>query len=42
MLNVLGNKFFSIMFSWLLGQPLKDTLVRYKNDFKGKLGKSSG
>ena len=30
MLNVLGNKFFSIMFSWLLGQPLKDTLCGTK------------
>jgi ubiquinone/menaquinone biosynthesis C-methylase UbiE len=29
-LNVLGNKFFSIMFSWLLGQPLKDTLCGTK------------
>ena len=30
MLNVLGNKFFSMMFSWLLGQPLKDTLCGTK------------
>jgi glycosyltransferase involved in cell wall biosynthesis len=30
MLNVLGNKFFSLMFSWLLGQPLKDTLCGTK------------
>lgn len=30
MLNVLGNKFFSIMFSWLLSQPLKDTLCGTK------------
>lgn len=30
MLNVLGNKFFSIIFSWLLGQPLKDTLCGTK------------
>jgi len=29
-LNVLGNKFFSMMFSWLLGQPLKDTLCGTK------------
>ena len=29
-LNVLGNKFFSIMFSWLLGQRLKDTLCGTK------------
>ena len=25
-LNLLGNKFFSVAFSWLLGQPVKDTL----------------
>jgi SAM-dependent methyltransferase len=30
MLNVLGNKFFSMMFSWLLDQPLKDTLCGTK------------
>lgn len=30
MLNVMGNKFFSIMFSWLLSQPLKDTLCGTK------------
>jgi ubiquinone/menaquinone biosynthesis C-methylase UbiE len=30
MLNVLGNKFFSMMFTWLLGQPLKDTLCGTK------------
>ena len=30
MLNVVGNKFFSLMFSWLLGQPLKDTLCGTK------------
>lgn len=29
-LNVFGNKFFSIMFSWLIGQPLKDTLCGTK------------
>ncbi|MFA4818170.1 MAG: glycosyltransferase [Parcubacteria group bacterium] len=29
-LNMLGNKFFSIMFSWLLGQRLKDTLCGTK------------
>jgi glycosyltransferase involved in cell wall biosynthesis len=29
-LNVIGNKFFSIMFSWLLEQPLKDTLCGTK------------
>ncbi|MCP5053863.1 MAG: glycosyltransferase, partial [bacterium] len=30
MLNVMGNKFFSMMFSWLLEQPLKDTLCGTK------------
>jgi len=29
-LNILGNKFFSLMFSWLLGQRLKDTLCGTK------------
>lgn len=29
-LNFLGNKFFSIAFSWLLGQPIKDTLCGTK------------
>jgi SAM-dependent methyltransferase len=29
-LNILGNKFFSVAFSWLLGQPLKDTLCGTK------------
>lgn len=29
-LNLIGNKFFSIMFTWLLGQPLKDTLCGTK------------
>jgi ubiquinone/menaquinone biosynthesis C-methylase UbiE len=28
--NLLGNKFFSVAFSWLLGQPLKDTLCGTK------------
>jgi SAM-dependent methyltransferase len=28
--NLLGNKFFSLMFSWLLGQPVKDTLCGTK------------
>jgi SAM-dependent methyltransferase len=36
-LNLLGNKFFSLAFSWLLGQPLKDTLcgtkVLYRKDY---------
>ena len=30
LLNIAGNKFFSIMFSWLLGQRLKDTLCGTK------------
>ena len=29
-LNMLANKFFSIAFSWLLGQPVKDTLCGTK------------
>ncbi len=36
-LNLLGNKFFSLAFSWLLGQPIKDTLcgtkVLWKQDY---------
>jgi SAM-dependent methyltransferase len=36
--NFLGNKFFSIAFSWLLGQPVKDTLcgtkVLWKEDYE--------
>lgn len=36
-LNFLGNKFFSLAFSWLLGQPIKDTLcgtkVLWKHDY---------
>ncbi|MFH1981147.1 MAG: bifunctional class I SAM-dependent methyltransferase/glycosyltransferase family 2 protein [Pseudomonadota bacterium] len=28
--NILGNKFFSILFTWLLGQPIKDTLCGTK------------
>lgn len=36
--NILGNKFFSLAFSWLLGQPIKDTLcgtkVLYKKDYE--------
>ena len=35
--NLLGNKFFSLAFSWLLGQPIKDTLcgtkVLWKKDY---------
>jgi SAM-dependent methyltransferase len=29
-LNLLGNKFFGLAFSWLLGQPLRDTLCGTK------------
>lgn len=29
-LNMMGNKFFSVMFSWLLGQRIKDTLCGTK------------
>lgn len=36
--NLLGNKFFSLVFSWLLGQPIKDTLcgtkVLWKDDYE--------
>ncbi|NJN28144.1 MAG: glycosyltransferase [Cyclobacteriaceae bacterium] len=34
MLNLLGNKFFSLMFSWLLEQHIKDTLCGTKVIFK--------
>ncbi len=33
-LNTLGNKFFSRMFSWLLEQPIKDTLCGTKVMFR--------
>lgn len=37
-LNILGNKFFSMAFTWLLDQPLKDTLcgtkVLFKQDYQ--------
>lgn len=36
--NILGNKFFSLMFSWILGQRVKDTLcgtkVLFKKDYE--------
>lgn len=36
--NLVGNKFFSLAFSWLLGQPIKDTLcgtkVLWKSDYQ--------
>jgi hypothetical protein len=35
--NLVGNKFFSLAFSWLLQQPIKDTLcgtkVMWKSDY---------
>jgi len=41
LLNKLGNKFFSLAFSWLLSQPIKDTLcgtkVLWKIDYKNIL-----
>jgi ubiquinone/menaquinone biosynthesis C-methylase UbiE len=37
-LNLVGNKFFSMAFTWLLGQPIKDTLcgtkVLWKRDYE--------
>jgi SAM-dependent methyltransferase len=37
-LNLLGNKFFSLMFTWLLGQRFKDTLcgtkVMFRTDYE--------
>jgi SAM-dependent methyltransferase len=37
-MNLVGNKFFSAIFSWLLGQPIKDTLcgtkVLWKSDYQ--------
>lgn len=33
-LNIFGNKFFSIMFTWILGQKFKDTLCGTKVLFK--------
>jgi len=33
-LNIIGNKFFSMMLSWILGQPIKDTLCGTKVLFK--------
>jgi hypothetical protein len=29
-LNMIGNQFFNMAFSWLLGQPIKDTLCGTK------------
>jgi hypothetical protein len=37
-LNLIGNKLFSLAFSWILGQPLKDTLCGtkafWRNDYE--------
>lgn len=33
-MNMVGNKFFSLAFSWLLGQPVKDTLCGTKALFR--------
>ncbi len=37
-INLMGNKFFSVAFSWVLEQPIKDTLcgtkVMYKSDYE--------
>jgi len=44
-LNILGNKFFSLFFSWILGQRIKDTLcgtkVLTKQNYK-KIAKNRG
>jgi hypothetical protein len=36
-INLVGNKFFSLAFTWLLGQPIKDSLcgtkVLWKEDY---------
>ncbi len=38
LLNLFGNKFFSFVFSWMLEQPVKDTLcgtkVIFRNDYR--------
>jgi SAM-dependent methyltransferase len=43
--NLIGNKFFSLVFSWLLGQPIKDTLcgtkVIRKKDYELLVAKRS-
>jgi len=35
-LNMVANKFFSVAFSWLLGQPVKDTLCGTKVLFRSQ------
>jgi SAM-dependent methyltransferase len=41
-MNILGNKLFSLAFSWLLDQPIKDTLcgtkVLWKRDYQAVAG----
>jgi SAM-dependent methyltransferase len=41
-LNMVGNKFFSLAFSWLLGQPINDTLcgtkALWKRDYEKIVG----
>jgi glycosyltransferase involved in cell wall biosynthesis len=34
--NMIGNKFFSLAFTWLLGQPIKDTLCGTKVLFRSQ------
>jgi SAM-dependent methyltransferase len=38
-MNLVGNKFFSLLFSWLLGQPIKDTLCGTKALWRADYGK---
>jgi SAM-dependent methyltransferase len=38
-MNLLGNKFFSLTFSWLFGQPVKDTLCGTKVLSRGAYNK---
>ena len=35
-MNMIGNKFFSMAFTWLLGQPIKDTLCGTKVLFRSQ------
>lgn len=36
--NLIGNKFFSLAFTWLLGQPIKDTLCGTKAIWRAEYG----
>ena len=36
--NLIGNKFLSVAFSWILGQPIKDTLCGTKALWKKEVG----